>query len=315
MSKKHLIFLIKTILFAAVIWLVGKALWGNLQKLNWDTLHVAWLWVYASGLWIIAVTFTQITSNRLLLAAYGQTITWRQSCTVAWVPALGKYVPGKVAAILGAMYLLARYRVESAVALSVALLTDALAVLSGLVVGSIALQSPLIREKLPGNWIWSALIIGAGLVCLYPPVFLKIVSFGLKKLKRPPLRATPSIPRFILPLLMAFSQWICWGLSLWCMAKALGASVTPQQIPSFISLIALANTIGYLAFFTAGGFGVREGVLLIGLSPYLSPEHTTVTVIALRIVQTMVDLILAGVGALLITPAQEPMIEIPSKTE
>ena len=81
------------------------------------------------------MTITQIIAYRLLLAAYGPKLTWRQAATLSWVPGLAKYVPGKVVAIGSTVYLLRKYQISAAIALSVALMGDAVAVLTGLIAG------------------------------------------------------------------------------------------------------------------------------------------------------------------------------------
>src|SRR5204863_127846 len=102
---------------------------------------------------------------------YGPAPTWPQAATLSWVPALGKYVPGKIAALSGTVYLLCRFNIPAAVALSIALMADALAVLTGLVIGAPMLRLPQVRERISGGWAMCALVIAAAVVCLYPPVF------------------------------------------------------------------------------------------------------------------------------------------------
>ena len=75
--------------------------------------------VLVAALSIAAVTVTQIIAYRLLLAAYGPKLTWPQAATLSWVPGLAKYIPGKVVAIGGTVYLLRRYKIPAPVALSV----------------------------------------------------------------------------------------------------------------------------------------------------------------------------------------------------
>jgi len=148
-------------------------------------------------------------------------------------------------------------------------------------------------------WIWCGLLIVVSLVCLYPPVFARLINFALRKLKRDPLTAVPTLHYYLLPILAGFAQWICWGLAMWFMSR----SITPvglNVLPRFIVIAAIANTIGYLAFFTNGGLGVREFFLALGLNPIIGAENAAIVVIAVRVVQTLVEIVLAGLGMLIL---------------
>src|SRR5262249_10710090 len=153
-----------------------------------------------------------------------------------------------VIAIGGTVYLLRRFRIAAPIALSVALMADALAVLTGIIVAAPMLRLPEMRQRLPGGWIWSLAIIVIGLICLWPPVFTKLVNMALRWLNRPTLDAIPHIRYYVAPVLVITSQWIFWGIALWFAARSIGGEVAAAQIPAMVFMIALANTIGYLAF-------------------------------------------------------------------
>jgi hypothetical protein len=142
-------------------------------------------------------------------------------------------------------------------------------------------------------------LIVSSLICLYPPVFAKLVNFALRKLKREQLNAVPNLRYYLLPILAGVGQWTCWGLAMWFMAR----SITPigwNVLPRFIVIAAISNTIGYLAFFTNGGIGVREWFLFLGLDPLIGNANATIVVVAIRLLQTIVEIVLAGFGMILL---------------
>jgi uncharacterized membrane protein YbhN (UPF0104 family) len=76
-------------------------------------------------------------------------------------------------------------------------------------------------------------------------------------------------------------------------------SITDQdqwhRFPLFISFAALSQTIGYLALFAPGGIGVREAILLAGLTPLVGP--LVGLIVPLRALsQIVVDVMLACIG-------------------
>jgi glycosyltransferase 2 family protein len=298
-SRKWIFSAIKWTLFSVTLFFVAHSLARQLRGFDWRNFHPSLGFVLCTAGCIALVTVTQIIAYRLLLAAYGPKLTWPQAATLSWVPGLAKYIPGKVVAIGGTVYLLRRYKISAPIALSVTLMGDAVAVLTGLIVGAPLLLTPQARERLPGAWIWCPVLIVIALICLYPPVFARLVNLALRKLKREPLNAVPKLSYYILPILAGFAQWVCWGLAMWFMSRSITA-IGWNVLPRFIVIAAISNTIGYLAFFTNGGIGVREWFLALGLNPIIGPANAAIVVIAVRILQTLVELVLAGIGMIVL---------------
>jgi uncharacterized membrane protein YbhN (UPF0104 family) len=169
------------------------------------------------------------------------------------------------------------------------------------------LVTPQVKEHLPGGWIWCVLLIMFCLVCLFPPVFAKLVNIALRRLKRPELTVVPSLHCYVLPVLAGFAQWLFWGAALWCTARTIG-NVSISSLPTFIVIAALSNTFAYLAFFTPGGLGAREGMMFLGLDPLIGHGNAAFVVVALRIVQTVVEIVLCGVGLLILRKQVQPQM-------
>jgi glycosyltransferase 2 family protein len=103
--------IIKWSLLGVVLWFVGRSLVRNWQQVDFAAVRIAWPALVGSVIAITAIYLMQMLSYRFLLASYARKLPWRVMMAVAWVPILGKYVPGKVAAIAGAVLLLRRFGV------------------------------------------------------------------------------------------------------------------------------------------------------------------------------------------------------------
>jgi hypothetical protein len=290
--------LIKYALLLAVLVFVGWALVHNFRQIDFSTVEFAAVPIVLAVLFLVGVSTVQMISYRALLGAYAHAPPWRAMAAVAWVPPLGKYVPGKVAALLGAMVMLRRFNIPAAVAVSVVLVLDGLAVIAGLITGSPLLLWDPIERVLPGGWIYCAIVVIAGAVCLHPAVFGRLVNVALKKLNRPGLPKMPDLAHYAVPILCAFSQWALAGLALWWMTRSV-ADIEVKQLPLFISIAALAMTVSYLAIFAPGGLGVREAIYLGTLTTIIGPK-AAIVVAAMRLAQTIVEVSLAGIGVLLL---------------
>src|SRR5262249_13240406 len=155
-------------------------------------------------------------------------------------------IPGWVASYAGAVALLRRFGVSGAIGLSVVLVMDGIAVLTGLISGSpILLWSP-VERIFPLGWLWCGAAVACGIVCLHPRVYGRLLNFALRKLGRASVDQLPPWHDYIGPVLLGFAQWILAGLALWMTAR----SITPVEIkyiPLFIAIAGLAYSVSYLA--------------------------------------------------------------------
>lgn len=289
----------------AVLWYVVAAMRAEFAKVSaseWEALRPDWLLIALAGLCLVGVNSVQMISYRSLLRAYGARPTWRQMAAIAWIPPLGKYVPGKVWALLGAVAMLRRFSINVAIAVSVVLMLDAFSVIVGLIVSSPLLMQPLIAERFPwGRWL-GPVFIACGVIALAPPVFGRVLALGLRLAKRAPLSRLPTWGEYVVPVLCAIAQWLFAGGALWLCARSLGP-VDATLYPQYVMIAACAMTLSYLALIAPGGIGPREAIFLLLLPGVLVDApvgSVSIIVIAMRLLQTIVELALAGVGALLL---------------
>ncbi len=287
--------IVKWLLFVVVLAFVAHSLWSQFAQIDWNAVHFRPLPILMAAACLLLVPPVQLISYRMLLGAYAHAPPLRVMAAVAWIPPLGKYVPGKVASLVGAVYILRKFQIPAAIALSVVLVMDGLAVVSGLIAGS-----PLLGTVIPGGWVPAAAIILAGVVCLHPAVFGRLLNLALIRMKRQPLEHMPDLRHYLIPVLCAFSQWILAGLALWLIARSV-AFVAATEIPRFISIAGLGYTISYLALFAPGGLGPREFIFQKTMQPIVIPAAmSAVVVIVMRIIQTLAELTAALVGVLIL---------------
>ncbi|MGH7176755.1 MAG: hypothetical protein ACREJC_05185, partial [Tepidisphaeraceae bacterium] len=245
---------VKWTLFAILVFFVGRALYRQLVKVDWNTVHFDPVPIVLATIALIIVYAARMVTFRALLAGYGAHVTWRQASIVGWVPQIGKYIPGQVASVAGAVHLLRGFGVSGIVALSVVLVMDGLLVLTGLFTGSPLLLWEPVRKVLPHGWLWCALLMLAGATCLHPKVYGRLLNFILHKLRRGPLEVLPPLHHYAVPVLLGFMQWILAGVALWLVTRSI-APVEASRIPLFIGIAALAYTAGFLVPFAPGGLG------------------------------------------------------------
>jgi hypothetical protein len=264
----------------------------------WSEVNFSWDWLVLSAACVAAAKAMTISNYRDLLAGFGHKIPPTAWIAVAWIPQLGKYVPGKVASVAGAAWLLGKFGVPMSVTTAIVFLLTGLATAVGIVLSlPLTLMEPL-RHHLPLGWLWCSLLLVVGVVCLHPRVFGALIRTILGLLNRPMI-TVPDTSHYLRPLVSILGQWILMGAAMWAMAGSV-ADLPPRELPFYVSAQALSATMGFLAFFTPAGLGVREGILLLLLTPSLGPGHAAIVTVAWRLIVTLMDVAMAGVGMALL---------------
>ena len=290
---------IHLLLTAAVVYFVGRAMWKQVARVDWSTFDPdARMLVVAVGSLVVHAGFFGL-APWLLLRSLGQRVGLRQTLGVCWLGQLGRYVPGKVAAVAGSAWMLTRLGVRLPVAVGVFLLNAGIASLLAVAVGSLALLGEDAGKLLPGGgrWVWP--IVGMCLVALHPRVFLAGANLLRRLLRRPPIETRPHGPALLAALAAVLGRCAAMGLAAWLIARAL-LPVPLGQWWVFLAAANLAQVIGFLAFFAPAGVGVREGVYLVLLTPVIGAEWATLLALLMRLAQVALDVIGAAVGGILV---------------
>jgi uncharacterized membrane protein YbhN (UPF0104 family) len=142
------------------------------------------------------------------------------------------------------------------------------------------------------GWLAAALVL---LAITHPHVFYGLGNAGLRLFNRQPIVEQLSWDEVLCVLAVFCISRTVIGLAFVCLVNSL-YGIGPSDIPSLIAVFILANITGFMALFAPGGIGVREGVLLIGLSPIVGPGPAIVVTGLARVWQTILELATTGLG-------------------
>lgn len=249
-----------------------------------------------------------VLSSLLLAAAYalsgalwggmvrelgGGGLGHRRGIGIYLVANLGRYVPGKVWQILGLAWLAGRAGVPPTVATSAAVLGQALSLAGAALVGAVALFGADGAERRLAPWVLGAVALGI-LLTLSRSFMEKALALWSRVLRA---RETPQVPgpTFGLRWAAAYAlNWIAYGAAFVVFASAFGVDV--PWVPTASGFVA-SWLLGYLALFAPAGIGVREGVLVALLSPFLGAGAVAVAALSrvwLTLVEVAATLVLGG---------------------
>ncbi len=320
MNKKRVIFWVKLALLLAVLGYMGRVV---------DNAWVAWRVAanqpanaqlhlsFATIDWRFGILAVAGFCGVMLTSAFTwRFIAWRmgdRSPTGRMIGAytfsqMGKYVPGKVALLLMRIDRAGRFGMTAEVCTLSTLLENALYMISGGMVGMLAIPH-VVGELSPRvqPFVWPvaiAAVVGLALAC-QPAVFYGVVGIVLRKMKRPAIAAEHRLSAGMLGLcVVAFVPcWVCGGFALWASASCLHAIPIGDSL-WFAGAFSLSVIIG-MASLLPGGTGVREAVLGAAVALQLSPVigHNgavlvgTVAAILQRVFQLMAEVVLGVAGA------------------
>jgi len=301
-SPRFIIPALKWLFVIVILYFVAHAMKRQIEQFDWRDAHFHPFPLALAAACLTLIYAARTLSFRMLLLGYSRLghfppPTWGQMAVVAWVPQLAKYVPGQVASIVGAVGFLRKFGVGPIVGLSVVLVMDGLAVLTGVITGSPLLLWQPVKTLLPYGWILCIIIIVSGITMMVPGVYGKAINYVLVKTKRPPLESMPPMANYIGPLLLGFMQWLLAGLALWLTAMSV-TTVTFHHLWIFTAIGALGYTAGYLSPLP-GGLGVRDAIFQ-GTLTYVIGTPAAIVVITVRLIQTIVEVVMAVWGMIIL---------------
>lgn len=287
----------------AAIVLAAAREWDAVSKtissLSWQSLAIAITSV-------VVGMFATVKVWQHLMAAQGVSLPYTRAVQINLVGQLGKYLPGSVWSFLLQAQLGRRYGVPRAKALVTLVLSAGLSIATALTLSVFAID-PLRRSWGPFAWL---LILGPlALVMAVPRVMTWISNTLLRIMRRPKLDA-PIIARHI-PWAIGWSilSWLLFGVQLWGLASSLG-ELSFQNYLLVTGVFALAMSAGFIAFVLPSGVGVREAVVVAGLSPIMATGPALAFALTSRLVFTVADVSSALIAVLVSRGANAPGAEL-----
>lgn len=285
------------LLFAAIILLaIG---WRFAVDLNSPKLHeLTWRpqWLALSAGLYLFFLWTSCLFWRRLLNHFGAAPSLWVASRAYFVSQLGKYVPGKAWALLlrGGMVRGPNLR------MGLAILTSFYEVLTTMAAGGICaavafvLAPPDLGLPVPPAMA-GLILVGLCGVSLLPAIFNRIVARLARKLQSEDAGPLPKIDIVTLGEGLAITAcgWCVLGISIWAGLAAVLPEAPELTIVVWLrclGAIGLAYVGGFVVVFLPGGFGAREGALLLLLAFAGSDALIAAAVLLMRVAWTIAEL-------------------------
>ena len=250
---------------------------------------------------IVIAKLGMVVNMRLACKKFGIYLSWWDSFGIYNYTQLAKYMPGSVWQFVGRIAIFKSRGYDSR-AISHTLLAEHSWMI--FVAGLLGIYPLLLDinayielldwsgmqfEQLENTYVWSAVCVV--FVCIFPFMIAWHRGSKVQRFLRWLVELTPSWK----VITFLFVTWVLFGSSLWVMLLPFFENTSP--FANIIGLYCLAWVIGFLAPFAPAGLGVREIVLVLGLSAWVNADVALLLASLNRLVYFLAELFLAAVGA------------------
>lgn len=284
---------VPAIVVGAVLYFLGRNLWGNWAKLreypwqlNYAYLGLSFLLVGATFVFIVFIWL-------LILRKLGAQLSFKKGFRIWFLSALGKYLPGKVWQVFGLVYLCRREGVSVEESATSVILVHVLSIVPG--IGVFFLTAGSLNPGFRGSFYGLLFLIPLGLVIAYPPILERLINFFARKLKREEVHFRARYTDVLGFMLLYLLSWLLYGCAFFSFVRAI-AYVHYEHIFAFSGVFTGAYLLGLYSIFVPGGLGVREGALVFLLMPFFPLPIATALSLASRIWLTLAELICVGIS-------------------
>lgn len=229
-----------------------------------------------------------------LLHGLGVEVDRTDAAAVFYASQLGKYVPGSVWPVLAQVELGARWGAPRRAMLGAGVLMIGVVAATGIAVGSLLLpwSSP---DGLRRYW-WVVVLLPALAVMLHPRVLMSLIDRVSRRAGNEGLATRLSWGALRHACLWSLLMWCLLGAHLLVLMTAYGP-IGPLDVAAAVGGMGLAWAVGLAVVPAPAGAGVREGVLLLSLTPSLGPGAALAVALASRGLLVLVDVVLAASSA------------------
>ena len=270
-----------------LLWIIARLIvgqWSEIRNHEWHPVYWAILVATAVG-WVDFILINQLW-RRVLIIMSGRDLPFLTAYRIAALSNLGKYLPGKVWAFLGMMFMLRNEGYGAHLAFGSTIWHQALTILAGLAFTG-AIIGTEFTARIP-LWVIIAAVASC-LVMLHPSVLTRLMNFGLRILRRDPVNITLPFSKGLMLFVLYGLAWLLYGSSFWFLVWGLGFPPGPFWVVT--ASFAAAYLIGFLALFAPGGVGVREGILVLLLSPIYGAGVAALISVVSRVWMTALEVV------------------------
>ncbi len=212
-------------------------------------------------------------------------LTWFQAVRVFFVSNLARYVPGAIWQFAGLAALAAAAGASPIAASLGVLLQQAVLLATGFALvlsGAPHVLGAWTRDLDSWSQVVLAVLFTTALIVAGPRVLPAVRQLAERIVKRPVPLPTPPPGAFAWYVVRSALGWVAYGIAFWLFGRALYGNEAPHLWLA-ASAYLTSYLLGLLVVIAPAGLGVREGALVLALSPAIGADRAVVLAAASRI--------------------------------
>ena len=279
--------------------LVAIWVWNNREQVAEGLRRITFWPMFGSVVVAIFGAWTGAPAWRTVLAGVGNRLRWSDAQRVYFLGQLGKYIPGGVWSVLAQATMAKDLHVPRTRSAAASLVAVILSVVTAAVGGALLLL--VAGRDVLGEYGWMLLLVLPLLVLLHPAVLAWALGLVARITRR-----QISVGRIHERYLAGAAGWFLFGqlvagLQIYWLAGMIGGTY-PDPLRA-IGLFMLAGALGILVVIAPAGAGVRELVIVFGLSPVMDTGTALLVALMSRLVTLAADVLLAATAAAVVRRA------------
>ncbi len=282
------------VLLSAVVFFVWRNLassWTQFDGLALSDFKVDPLPVVGASALVLCSYFLLINAWRTLVVGWGSRLATKTAAAIWCLSNMGRYLPGKIWAVAGMAVLASRGGVDPIAATGSAVVMQALSLGTGVAIASGTLLSVPDALSPPATvaLILAMCVSIAATILLSSSGFLELASRLTGRELRPVSAST-----LVIAGVITTASWMVYGLTFWIL---IGTVVAGHQVTYLVAtgIFAASYILGFVMVLVPGGLGVREGAVVVLLTPLLGPAAALVTSILSRVLFTITEIVAVGI--------------------
>jgi uncharacterized membrane protein YbhN (UPF0104 family) len=285
---------IRIIFIVLVVLFISKYFIKNYEDLKSLNFKVNWIIFFTSMAFFFLYKITLASLWHYITIINDAKIPYMKAITAYLYSILGKYIPGKVFMLAARLIY---YDTEGAKKRKVTicfLIENILTLLGAALLFIISLLF------FPNNLLSDYKYLTVGLIVLFfiiiNPKILNIFLGILERItKKIDLKLTFNYIEMLKLVFLFIINWSIVGIGFYILVCSIYTIPLSQALYT-AGVFALAAIIGILSLFAPSGIGVREGIIIIGLSLIMPSEYAVILSVISRLWSTIPELILAGIA-------------------
>ena len=297
-KKQRILGICKVVFLVLVAFFLIRFFRKNIDQIRELNFKIDWK--------VFALSMLFYFAYKVSLASLWHYITILDKCSIRYPSAivaylysiLGKYIPGKVFMLAARLPAYEREGVPLR-KVSVCFFIENICTLLGAAF-LFLISLFFFPNDILSNYKWlTVLLVIAFFICLNPKIINFFLGLVEKLIKKEDIRIPFTYPQMLKVVLLFILNWMIVGTGFYILTCSM-YQLPVSQLLFTGGIFGLSAIIGILAIFTPSGLGVREGILVLGLSLVMPNEMAVIISIVSRLWATIAELLLVA-AAFLIT--------------